>query len=107
MRVRISRALEQISGRDTGNTCSRVTSVLQHYYMGVFSDSLVPSSPTLTSLPEYFTRWEALARKLPALISERRIREGVHALSPLEMGTHQPRANTYATAITVYGTFYI
>ena len=56
------------------------------------SDSLVPSSPTLTGLLEYFTRWEDLARKLPALISERRIREEVHALPPLEMGTHQPRA---------------
>ena len=44
----------------------------------------VPSSAPLTSLPEYFTRWEALARNLPALISEGRIREEVHALPPLE-----------------------
>ena len=44
----------------------------------------VPSSAPLTSLPEYFTRWEALARNLPALIRDRRIREEVHALPPLE-----------------------
>ena len=44
----------------------------------------VPSSPPLTSLPEYFSRWEALARNLPALIRERRIREEVHVLPPLE-----------------------
>ena len=44
----------------------------------------VPSSPPLTSLPEYFSRWEALARNLPALIRERRIRKEVHALPPLE-----------------------
>ena len=44
----------------------------------------VPSTPPLTSLPEYFSRWEALVRNLPALIRERRIREEVHALPPLE-----------------------
>ena len=44
----------------------------------------VPSSPSLTCLPEYFSRWEALVRNLPALIRERRIREEVHALPTLE-----------------------
>ena len=44
----------------------------------------VPSSPPLTNLPKYFSRWEALARNLPALIRERRIREEVHVLPPLE-----------------------
>ena len=44
----------------------------------------VPSSPPLTSLPEYFSRWEALVKNLPALIRERRIRDEVHALPPLE-----------------------
>ena len=44
----------------------------------------VPSSPPLTSLPEYFSRWEALVMNLPALIRERRIRDEVHVLPPLE-----------------------
>ena len=44
----------------------------------------MPSSPLLTSLPEYFSRWEALVKNFPALIRERHIREEVHALPPLE-----------------------
>ena len=44
----------------------------------------VASSPLLTSLPEHFSRWEALAKNLPALIRDRRIREEVHALPSLE-----------------------
>ena len=44
----------------------------------------VRSSPRLTSLPEYFSRWEALVMNLPALIRERRIRDEVHVLPPME-----------------------
>ena len=44
----------------------------------------VPPTPPLACLPEYFSRWEALARNLPALIRERRIREAVQELPLLE-----------------------
>ena len=44
----------------------------------------VPSSPPLACLPEYFSCWEVLARNLPALIRERRIRQAVLELPSLQ-----------------------
>jgi len=44
----------------------------------------VPSSPPLANLPEYFSRWEDLARNLPTVIRERRVREEVKGLPLLD-----------------------